>query len=133
MQTFNLNLQTPNNNFIIEALENAFNEFSAMYHHIKLKASYEKSFDDESYFAFKSIPLPWPYQPNDEDDFLEQNMAANEEFEKDFSDLLRQFLKQDWNLTEYSHYLIINDDLETLEIHFNDDVLNIIYHYTGQW
>lgn len=44
-------------------------------------------------------------------------------------DLIGQEFPQDKN---YSHTLIIHG-IETLQIHWNDNTINILYHCTGQW
>ena len=61
--------------------------------------------------------------------FTETHDETFENLIKGLSKLIGQEFPQDKN---YSHTLIISG-LETLQIHWNDNTINILYHCTGQW
>lgn len=82
----------------------------------------EFSSGDESNIKAISIQLNPNYTETHEDIF---NNLINELS----YGIISQEFPQDKN---YSHTLIIHG-IETLQIHWNDNTINILYHCTGQW
>lgn len=114
----------PDNNRIIDALDKTLNELIAM---DTIKSwniqGHNISLSDESHITIYSIPLSWA------DEMLESN---DKTFEDLFEILFSQFPQETKPNGIPSHSIIIHD-LETLQIHYNDHTINILYHYTGQW
>lgn len=114
----------PDNDQIIDIMEKTLNELIAMdsikhwniqYHNISLP--------DESHITIYSIPL----SPAD-------TMAKiNDETFEDLFEILFSTLPKESKPEGIPSHSIIIHDIETLEIHYNDNTINIIYHYTGQW
>lgn len=115
----------PDNNQIIDALTKTLNKLDAR-DSIKLWniTHHNISLTDESHITIYSIPL------SGADEMIETN---DKTFEDLFEILFSQFPQESKpNGGVPSHSIIIHD-LETLQIHYNDQTINLIYHHTGQW
>ena len=114
----------PDNNQLIDALDKTLNELIAM---DSVKSwniqAHNISLSDESHINIYSIPLSWA------DEAIESNDKTFEDLFEILFSQLPQWIKPNG---VPSHSIIIHD-LETLQIHYNDHTINIIYHYTGQW
>lgn len=99
--------------------------------------------DESKIFAW-SIQIPAPYSKGadptgekNQQEYIEYHIKFLETIMEEMSSVhivkeLLTGIKTDLDLAEDDHIFIYNID-ETAEIHFNDSILNIIYHYTGQW
>lgn len=114
----------PDNNQVIDALDKTLNELIAM-DSIKLWniQHHNISLSDESHITIFSIPLSW-------DESMDK--ANDETFENLIEILFSQF-PQGTKPNGIPFHSIIIHDIETLQIHYNDHSINILYHYTGQW
>lgn len=115
---------SPDNNMLIDALDKTMNELIAM-DSVKswdIQTS-QLSLSDESHINIYSIPLSWADEAIDDND---------KTFE-DFFEILFSQLPQESKPNGVPAHSIIIHDLETLQIHYNDHSINILYHFTGQW
>lgn len=114
----------PDNNLLIYALDKTLNELIAM---DSIKSwniqAHNIPLSDESHITLYSIPLSWA------DEMIEAN---DKTFDDLFEILFSQFPQGTKPNGNPSHSIIIHD-IETLQIHYNDHTINILYHYTGQW
>lgn len=85
-----------------------------------LISNHQNSFSDDSFYKVLTIKLPTPY-------------PIREKLWKDLLDILFPLLKTDTPDSKNSHLFIYNDNTtETLELHFNDDTLTIMYHISAR-
>lgn len=92
-----------------------------------LISNHQNSFSDDSFYKVLTIKLPTPYA-DDED-----NYPIQENIWKDLLNILFPLLKTDAPDSKNCHLFIYNDNTtETLELHFNDDTLTIMYHISNQ-
>ena len=114
----------PDNDQLIEALDKTLNELIAM---DSIKSwniqSHNISLSDESRIIVYSIPLSW----------ADEAIESNDKTFEDLFEILFSQLPQGSKPNGVPSHSIIIHDLETLQIHYNDHTINIIYHYTGQW
>ena len=118
-----------NSESLYEGIATTVNELLAM-DSIKdrdIISNHEDSFSDDSLYKVLTIKLPTPYA-DDKDYPIQENLW------KDLLDILFQLLKTaapDPN--DNTHLFIYNDNTtETLELHFNDDTITIMYHISNQ-
>ena len=115
---------SPNDKLLIDALDKTLSELIAMDSITPWNIpAHNISLSDESHINIYSIPLSWA------DEAIESN---DKEFEDLFEILFSQLPQESKPNGIPSHSIIVHD-LETLQIHYNDHTINIIYHYTGQW
>ena len=92
-----------------------------------LISNHQNSFSDDSFYKVLTIKLPTPYA-DDED-----NYPIQEKLWKDLLDILFPLLKTDTPDSKNCHLFIYNDNTtETLELHFNDETITIMYHISNQ-
>lgn len=92
-----------------------------------LISNHQDSFSDDSFYKVLTIKLPTPYADD------EENYPIQEKLWKDLLDILFPLLKTDTPDSKNCHLFIYNDNTtETLELHFNDDTLTIMYHISNQ-
>ena len=92
-----------------------------------LISNHQDSFLDDSFYKVLTFKLPTPYA-DDEDDY-----SIQENIWKDLLDILFPLLKTDTPDSKNSHLFIYNDNTtETLELHFNDETITIMYHISAQ-
>ena len=92
-----------------------------------LISNHQDSFLDDSFYKVLTFKLPTPYA-DDEDDY-----SIQENIWKDLLDILFPLLKTDTPDSKNSHLFIYNDNTtETLELHFNDETITIMYHISNQ-
>lgn len=114
----------PDNNRLIDALDKTLNELIAM---DSIKSwniqAHNISLSDESHITIYSIPLSWAHEA----------IESNDQTFDDLFEILFSQLPQGTKPAGNPSHSIIIHDLETLQIHYNDHTINILYHYTGQW
>ena len=112
------------NNRLIDALDKTLNELIAM---DSVKSwniqAHNISLSDESHINIYSIPLSW----------ADEAIESNDKTFEDLFELLFSQLQPGIKPNGVPSHSIIVHDIETLQIHYNDHTINIIYHYTGQW
>ena len=92
-----------------------------------LISNHQNSFSDDSFYKVLTIKLPTPYA-DDEDNYPIQDKLWN-----DLLDILFPLLKMDTPDSKNAHLFIYNDNTtETLELHFNDETITIMYHISNQ-
>ena len=92
-----------------------------------LISNHQDSFSDDSFYKVLTIKLPTPYA-DDED-----NYPIQDNLWKDLLDILFPLLKTDTPDSKNSHLFIYNDNTtETLELHYNDETITIMYHISAQ-
>ena len=91
-------------------------------------SNHQDSFSDDSFYKVLTIKLPTPYA-DDED-----NYPIQENIWKDLLNILFPLLKTDTpDPNDNTHLFIYNDNTtETLELHFNDETITIMYHISNQ-
>ena len=92
-----------------------------------LISNHQDSFLDDSFYKVLTFKLPTPYA-DDEDNYpIQDNIWEN---------LITTFfslLKTDAPDSKNSHLFIYNDNTtETLELHYNDETITIMYHISAQ-
>ena len=92
-----------------------------------LISNHQDSFSDDSFYKVLTFKLPTPYD-DDEDNYpIQDNIWEN---------LITTFfslLKTDAPDSKNSHLFIYNDNTtETLELHYNDETITIMYHISAQ-
>ena len=92
-----------------------------------LISNHENSFIDDSLYKVLTFKLPTPYA-DDEDNYpIQDNIWEN------LITTLFSLLKVDAPDSKNSHLFIYNDNTtETLELHYNDETITIMYHISAQ-
>ena len=94
-----------------------------------LISNHQNSFSDDSFYKVLTIKLPTPYPYDEEED----NYPIQEKLWKDLLDILFRLLKTATPDSKNSHLFIYNDNTtETLELHYNDETITIMYHMSAQ-
>ena len=133
MVTNIINLKDDNNNAIIDAISAVLNELVAtdLISDNNITGSYRNHNLDESKNYSYTILLPSPYGRNPDYNFLK---AKNNEIHDNIRhELLTMLGNQLGQAILYEDHHIIYSNSEYLMLHFNDETVHIIYHYTGQW
>ena len=133
MKTFIINLNDDNNNSIIDAIYAVLKELVAtdLISDNNITGSYRNHNLDESLNYSYTIMLPSPYGRNpDNNDLKAKN---NEIHDNIWHELLTMLGNQLGQVILYEDHQIIYSNSEYLMLHFNDETVHIIYHYTGQW
>lgn len=92
-----------------------------------LISNHQNSFSDDSFYKVLTFKLPTPY---DED---EDNDPIQDVIWEDLLHTLFVLLKTAAPDSKNSHLFIYNDSTtETLELHYNDDTITIMYHISAQ-
>ena len=128
-----INLKDDNNNAIIDAISAVLKELVAtdLISDNNIIGSYRNHNLDESKNYSYTILLPFPYGRNPDDDNLE---AQTIEIHKNIWHELITILGNQLGLViTYEDHQIIYSNSEYLMIHFDDETIHIIYHYTCQW
>ena len=118
-----------NSESLYEGISTTVNELLAMdwLKDSDLISNHENSLFDDSFHKVLTFKLPTPYA-DDED-----NYPVWENIWKDLLDILFPLLKTDTPDSKNSHLFIYNDNTtETLELHFNDETITIMYHISNQ-
>lgn len=133
MKTNIINLKDNNNNAIMDAISAVLNELVAtdLISDNNITGSYRNHNLDESMNYSYTILLPSPYGRNPDDDDLEAK--NNEIHDNIWHELLTMLGNQLGQVILYEDHQIIYSNTEYLMLHFNDETVHIIYHYTGQW
>ena len=92
-----------------------------------LISNHQDSFSDDSFYKVLTFKLPTPYA-DDEDNYpIQDNIWEN------LLTTLFSLLKMDAPDSKNSHLFIYNDNTtETLELHYNDETITIMYHISAQ-
>ena len=92
-----------------------------------LISNHQDSFLDDSFYKVLTFKLPTPYA-DDEDNYpIQDNIWEN------LLSILFSLLKMDAPDSKNSHLFIYNDNTtETLELHYNDETITIMYHISAQ-
>lgn len=92
-----------------------------------LISNHQDSFLDDSFYKVLTFKLPTPYA-DDEDNYpIQDNIWEN------LITTLFSLLKTDAPDSNNSHLFIYNDNTtETLELHYNDETITIMYHISAQ-
>lgn len=92
-----------------------------------LISNHQDSFLDDSFYKVLTFKLPTPYA-DDEDNYpIQDNIWEN------LLTILFSLLKMDAPDSKNSHLFIYNDNTtETLELHYNDETITIMYHISAQ-
>ena len=92
-----------------------------------LISNHQDSFSDDSFYKVLTFKLPTPYA-DDEDNYpIQDNIWEN------LLTILFSLLKTDAPDSKNSHLFIYNDNTtETLELHYNDETITIMYHISAQ-
>lgn len=132
METNIINLKDDNNNAIIYAISAVLNELVAtdLISDNNIIESYRNHNLDESKNYSYTILLPFPYGRNPDDDNLEAQTLIHKNI---WHELITILGNQLGLVITYEDHQIIYSNSEYLMIHFDDETINIIYHYTGQW
>ena len=92
-----------------------------------LISNHQDSFLDDSFHKVLTFKLPTPYA-DDED-----NYPIQDNIWKNLLSTLFSLLKMDAPDSKNSHLFIYNDNTtETLELHYNDETITIMYHISAQ-
>lgn len=92
-----------------------------------LISNHQDSFSDDSFYKVLTFKLPTPYAENEDNDPIQDNIWEN------LLTILFSLLKMDAPDSKNSHLFIYNDNTtETLELHYNDDTITIMYHISAQ-
>ena len=132
METNIINLKDDNNNAIIYAISAVLNELVAtdLISDNNIIESYRNHNLDESKSYSYTILLPFPHGRNPDDDNLEAQTLIHKNI---WHELITILGNQLGLVITYEDHQIIYSNSEYLMIHFDDETINIIYHYTGQW
>ena len=91
-----------------------------------LISNHQDSFSDDSFYKVLTFKLPTPYD-DDKDYPIQDNIWEN------LITTLFSLLKTDAPDSNNSHLFIYNDNTtETLELHYNDETITIMYHISAQ-
>ena len=92
-----------------------------------LISNHQDSFLDDSFYKVLTFKLPTPYA-DDEDNYpIQDNIWEN------LLSIIFSLLKVDAPDSNNSHLFIYNDNTtETLELHYNDETITIMYHISNQ-
>ena len=118
-----------NSESLYEGISTTVNELLATdsFKDTDIISNHQNSFSDDSFYKVLTIKLPTPYA-DDED-----NYPIQENLWKDLLDILFPLLKTDTPDSKNCHLFIYNDNTtETLELHFNDETITIMYHISNQ-
>ena len=92
-----------------------------------LISNHQDSFLDDSFYKVLTFKLPTPYAEDEDNDPIQDNIWDN------LLTILFSLLKTDAPDSKNSHMFIYNDNTtETLELHYNDETITIMYHISGQ-
>ena len=93
-----------------------------------LISNHENSFSDDSFYKVLTFKLPTPYA-DDEDNYPIQDTLW-----ENLLTILFPLLKTDApDPKDNIHLFIYNDNTtETLELHYNDETITIMYHISAQ-
>ena len=92
-----------------------------------LISNHQDSFSDDSFHKVLTFKLPTPY------DDAEDNDPIQDVIWEDLLDILFRLLKTAAPDSKNSHLFIYNDNTtETLELHYNDETITIMYHMSAQ-
>ena len=91
-----------------------------------LISNHQDSFSDDSFYKVLTFKLPTPYD-DDRDYPIQDNIWEN------LITIFFSLLKVDAPDSNNSHLFIYNDNTtETLELHYNDETITIMYHISAQ-
>ena len=98
-----------------------------------LISNHQDSFSDDSFYKVLTFKLPTPYAEDEDNYPIQDNIWEN------LLDILFPLLKTPLLKTaapdpnDNTHLFIYNDNTtETLELHFNDETITIMYHISNQ-
>lgn len=92
-----------------------------------LISNHQDSFSDDSFYKVLTFKLPTPYAED------EDNYPIQDNIWEDLLTHLFSLLKTDVPDSKNSHLFIYNDNTtETLELHYNDETITIMYHISAQ-
>ena len=92
-----------------------------------LISNHQDSFSDDSFYKVLTFKLPTPYAEDEDNDPIQDNIWEN------LLTTLFSLLKMDAPDSKNSHLFIYNDNTtETLELHYNDETITIMYHISAQ-
>ena len=92
-----------------------------------LISNHQDSFSDDSFYKVLTFKLPTPYAEDEDNDPIQDNIWEN------LLTTLFSLLKEDAPDSKNSHLFIYNDNTtETLELHYNDETITIMYHISAQ-
>ena len=92
-----------------------------------LISNHQDSFSDDSFYKVLTFKLPTPYAEDEDNDPIQDNIWEN------LLTILFSLLKMDAPDSKNSHLFIYNDNTtETLELHYNDETITIMYHISAQ-
>ena len=92
-----------------------------------LISNHQDSFLDDSFYKVLTFKLPTPYADDEDNDPIQDNIWEN------LLSILFSLLKVDAPDSKNSHLFIYNDNTtETLELHYNDETITIMYHISAQ-
>ena len=92
-----------------------------------LISNHQDSFLDDSFYKVLTFKLPTPYAEDEDNDPIQDNIWEN------LLTTLFSLLKMDAPDSKNSHLFIYNDNTtETLELHYNDETITIMYHISAQ-
>lgn len=92
-----------------------------------LISNHQNSFSDDSFYKVLTFKLPTPYAEDEDNYPIQDNIWEN------LLTTLFSLLKMDAPDSNNSHLFIYNDNTtETLELHYNDETITIMYHISAQ-
>lgn len=92
-----------------------------------LISNHQNSFLDDSFYKVLTFKLPTPYADDEANYPIQDNIWEN------ILTILFPLLKMDAPDSKNSHLFIYNDNTtETLELHYNDETITIMYHISAQ-
>ena len=92
-----------------------------------LISNHQDSFLDDSFYKVLTFKLPTPYAEDEDNDPIQDNIWEN------LLTTIFSLLKMDAPDPKNSHLFIYNDNTtETLELHYNDETITIMYHISAQ-
>ena len=92
-----------------------------------LISNHQDSFSDDSFYKVLTFRLPTPYDDDEGNYPIQDNIWEN------LLTILFSLLKTDAPDSKNSHLFIYNDNTtETLELHYNDETITIMYHISAQ-
>ena len=92
-----------------------------------LISNHQDSFSDDSFYKVLTFKLPTPYAEDEDNDPIQDNIWEN------LLTTLFSLIKMDAPDSKNSHLFIYNDNTtETLELHYNDETITIMYHISAQ-
>ena len=118
-----------NSESLYDGIATTVNELLAM-DHLKdsdLISNHQDSFFDDSFYKVLTFKLPTPYADGEDNYPIQDNIWEN------LITTLFSLLKVDAPDSKNSHLFIYNDNTtETLELHYNDETITIMYHISAQ-